>query len=52
MQHAFQWELRGRDLPVLKAIRKNKELQKYFEKADFIDVKIFEGNTTLPSFHS
>ena|GEM_PF-6175527 len=42
MQHVFQWELRGRNLPALKAFHKNKELQKHFEKADFIDVKIFE----------
>jgi len=31
-------------------ILKIKELEKYFEKADFIDVKIFEGETTLRKF--
>jgi len=31
-------------------ILKFKELEKYFEKADFTDVKVFEGNTTLRRF--
>jgi hypothetical protein len=31
-------------------IFKFKELEKYFEKADFADVKVFEGNTTLRRF--
>ena len=31
-------------------ILKIQELEKYFEKADFIDVKVFEGDTTLRRF--
>ena len=31
-------------------IRKFIELEKYFEKADFTDVKVFEGDTTLREF--
>jgi len=31
-------------------IRKFSELDKYFEEADFIDVKVFEGSTTLRKF--
>ena len=31
-------------------IRKFSELEKYFEKADFTDVKVFEGETTLRKF--
>ena len=34
----------------MKYITTFKELEKYFEKADFTDVKIFEGNTTLRKF--
>jgi len=29
---------------------KIQELEKYFETADFIDVKVFEGDTTLRRF--
>ena len=31
-------------------IRKFSELEKYFEKADFTDVKVYEGETTLRKF--
>ena len=31
-------------------IPKFSELEIYFEKADFIDVKVFEGETTLREF--
>ena len=31
-------------------IRKFRELEKYFEKADFTDVKVFAGDTTLRKF--
>jgi len=31
-------------------ILKFKDLEKYFKKADFTDVKVFEGNTTLRRF--
>ena len=31
-------------------IRKFSELEKYFEKADFTDIKVFEGETTLREF--
>jgi len=31
-------------------ILKFNELEKYFEKADFTDVKVFEGETTLRKF--
>ena len=31
-------------------ILKIRELEKYFEKADVIDVKVFEGETTLRKF--
>jgi hypothetical protein len=31
-------------------ILKFSELEKYFEKADFTDVKVFEGETTLRKF--
>jgi hypothetical protein len=31
-------------------IRKFSELEKYFEKADFTDIKVFEGETTLRKF--
>ena len=31
-------------------ILKFKELEKYFKNADFTDVKVFEGNTTLRRF--
>ena len=33
-----------------KYIRKFSELDEYFEKADFTDVKVFEGDTTLRKF--
>ena len=31
-------------------IKKFSELEKYFEKADFTDIKVFEGDTTLRKF--
>jgi len=31
-------------------ILKFSELENYFQKADFIDVKVFEGETTLRKF--
>jgi len=31
-------------------ILKFSELEKYFQKADFIDVKVFKGETTLRKF--
>ncbi len=31
-------------------ILKFSELEKYFEKADFTDVKVYEGETTLRKF--
>ncbi len=31
-------------------ILKVKELKKYFKRADFVDVKVFEGKTTLRKF--
>ncbi len=31
-------------------VLKFSELEKYFEKADFTDVKVFEGETTLRKF--
>ena len=37
-------------LKKMEYILRFKELEKYFEKADFTDVKVFEGNTTLRRF--
>ena len=34
----------------MECILKFKELEKYFKNADFTDVKVFEGNTTLRRF--
>ncbi len=35
---------------IMEYIRKFSELEKYFEEADFTDVKVFEGETTLRKF--
>jgi len=43
MMHAIQ----GSEMEY---ILKFKELEKYFDQADFTDVKVFEGKTTLPGF--
>jgi len=35
---------------IMDSIYKFRELEKYFEKADFMDVKVFEGKTSLRKF--